>query len=449
MYLTQYSFAFEDRGSVYLVNSLNRAVLRLTAKDYAKIAQDNISALAKHTTKKLENNLFIFDDEFEEKALLDYFVTRAKYEPHGADPEVTFLTTWKCNFDCPYCYEKGVSPENDVDEEVMVKCIYWLKKFIDENGLDYPNISFYGGEPLMNLDGVIEYMEIARSEGLAARYSAVTNGYLLTQSCKNRLTDYNFLGAQITLDGPPDIHDKRRTLKNGGNTFERIYENILNSLSDLSIAISVNVDAQNKSRIPELLDIFVDDGLQDEITLAFNFTYEPMENTPHYNRYNLEASESGIWQMKLYHEAKKRGFAVETRVRSGVCRSRHLYSLTIDTDGSIYPCPATVGIEDFKISDVFAKTDDYYKGRSQFLSDYQSSKCKGCSVLPLCLGGCRHQAFVKLGNWKKTLCEKGSYLFGDIGISLYEAILAEKGGSHEAAFEKTYKMLSQWNPSPE
>lgn len=301
----------------------------------------------------------------------------------------------------------------------------------------------------MNPDGVIEYMKAARSEGLAARYSAVTNGYLLTESCKNRLTNYNFRGVQITLDGPPDIHDKRRILKNGGATFERIYENILNTLDDLSIAISVNVDAQNKSRITELLDIFVEDSLQDKITLAFNFTYESMENTPHYNKYKLEASESGIWQMKLYHEAKKRGFVVETRVRSGVCRSRHLYSLTIDTDGNIYPCPATVGIEDFKISDVFTKTDDYYKDRSQFLSDRVSPKCKDCSVLPLCLGGCRHQALAKLGDWRKPLCEKESYIFGDIGIIFYEGILAENGGSHGAAFEKTYKMLSQWNPGPE
>lgn len=142
MYLTQWAFVFEDRGFVYLVNPFNRAVLRLTAKEYTKIASNNISSLANDTTKKLEDNLFLFDDEFEEKALLDYFVTRAKYEPHSADPEVTFLTTWKCNFDCPYCYEKGASPGKNVDEEVIVHSIYWLKKFVDENGLGYPNIAF-------------------------------------------------------------------------------------------------------------------------------------------------------------------------------------------------------------------------------------------------------------------------------------------------------------------
>lgn len=86
---------------------------------------------------------------------------------------------------------------------------------------------WFGGEPLLR------FAQLRRlSERFLAldfrRYSAslITNGYLLDADKAALLDELAIREVQITLDGPEEVHDRRRTLVSGGGTFRRILENI-------------------------------------------------------------------------------------------------------------------------------------------------------------------------------------------------------------------------------
>jgi uncharacterized protein len=60
---------------------------------------------------------------------------------------------------------------------------------------------------------------------------------------------------QITLDGPQDVHDKRRPLKSGQGTFEKILTNIEENIDIMpNVSLRINVDKENVSRVNEILD---------------------------------------------------------------------------------------------------------------------------------------------------------------------------------------------------
>ncbi len=58
-------------------------------------------------------------------------------------------------------------------------------------------------------------------KGLSVESSLITNGTLLTEGIFNELMRYNLQSIQVTIDGPPEIHNKRRPMKGGGPSFAR------------------------------------------------------------------------------------------------------------------------------------------------------------------------------------------------------------------------------------
>ena len=67
--------------------------------------------------------------------------------------------------------------------------------------------------------------------------------------------------VQVTIDGPPDVHDRMRPLANGAGSFWRIVENLNHAVDYFPVTIRVNVDARNISHVEELLVILARAGL--------------------------------------------------------------------------------------------------------------------------------------------------------------------------------------------
>ena len=66
---------------------------------------------------------------------------------------------------------------------------------------------------------------------------ATANIDIVTEQKIEKLAKWNFSRYQITLDGPPEIHDKRRPTRGGGSTFEDIVGNIERAVSRLPICV--------------------------------------------------------------------------------------------------------------------------------------------------------------------------------------------------------------------
>ncbi len=158
------------------------------------------------------------------------------------------FSTEQCNFRCVYCYEK-------FEHGAMRPWVrQGVKNLVARRASDLRllNIAWFGGEPLMAPKVVLELSEhfahLAGVHGFRYEAHATTNGYYLTPELVPSLLALGLRGFQITLDGPPEFHDAKRRMADGGPTFERIWENLvyLKSIEEpFGVTLRINLDQEN------------------------------------------------------------------------------------------------------------------------------------------------------------------------------------------------------------
>jgi len=178
---------------------------------------------------------------------------------HRHNAAFLIIPTYNCNLRCVYCYERLLqSNGRDWLETRMMaevaEAAYIAMRELRARAGDARNkaITLYGGEPLLagNLD-LIEYI-VTRGKEEDYRFSAITNGVDLDQFL-HLLGPNGIRQLQITLDGPPEIHDKRRVRADGSGSFAAIAANIGPALQKgVEISLRMNVDRKNVAAMKTL-----------------------------------------------------------------------------------------------------------------------------------------------------------------------------------------------------
>jgi len=123
-----------------------------------------------------------------------------------------------CNLRCRYCYVDANECLHGklMPPEIARAAVDLI--FARAKGVDRLQITFFGGEPLLNkpvLKETVAYSQrLARRHGKQVRYSMTTNGTLLDDEVISLIKRYGF-GLMISADGPPEIHNDHRPLANG------------------------------------------------------------------------------------------------------------------------------------------------------------------------------------------------------------------------------------------
>ena len=196
-----------------------------------------------------------------------------------------FIPSWKCNFRCTYChfYENiGAKSKISIHEakktaeyltNYLIKLYQGSKKEVDLT------VVLYGGEPLLmeveNEAFLSSLFEFSKNSGLKINISLsiITNGYLFDESTYNIYSKYNLIGAQITLDGERDYHNRKRFCAgNNKDTFDIILGNLKKAMNydKLHITLRINIDEDNVDNIPALLKLLRDEGLDRNISLSIS-----------------------------------------------------------------------------------------------------------------------------------------------------------------------------------
>jgi len=341
------------------------------------------------------------------------------------------ILTENCNSRCRYCYEKS---EKEFGEKLNKKfkfdfsCpeeseinVRELRKFIlkDKN----PKIIFYGGEPLMNINKIIEIMD----EIPEARYYMQTNGKLLNKLPKQYLQKFSKI--LISVDGEKERTDFNR----GKGTYDLIIKNI-----ELARKNSF------KGEIVARMTISFTDGFTDLFNQIKNLINSGKFNSYHWQldlgfyesdydkekvakflkNYNKDVSNlldfwvsemrrGKVWRIypflgifdSLYHGTK-------TKLRCGSGYAN--YSIT--TDGKIVACPITSGIKEFQVGNI-------KENNPNELEEIKIKEpCPSCEYFNLCGGRCLYSNYAKL--WpeegQEQICSSIKYLINEMKKRLPE-----------------------------
>lgn len=406
-------WSLNDQGLI-LFNTLTCA-LALFEKEHAKTAhnalekRDPVAIPSDFIDGMVEDGYLVADncDEFRS-------IQKACQERRSKTDEcfLCVILTMRCNFKCLYCFEEHrdedlSGPETEKVKKMLKKLTSTARKI---------EVDWFGGEPLISFDVLHAtndlFMDIARSSGVEYSHSITTNGFLLNDEVIKYLAATPLSLLTITLDGPPDIQDRFRPLKKGGQTFWTVFNNIRNAVeSGLKVSIRVNVTNQNSSRILELYKLLEQHGLKNKVEVNLQAVVSSPANPC--ESICLSGRDFAGVALGIYKQAAKDGWIVlpptEKMKALGFCVSEYPNRLITDLRGNLYRCgqmfeTGSVGSlgEDGSIILDAAKNEMWVdKNPLQF------AECRDCAVLPICMGGCNMKRFVTgtdyCLNWKHNM----------------------------------------------
>lgn len=344
--------------------------------------------------KDFLNNKKILDflkskDFFSEKNLNDFGCFHSAIIKNENSLDLTINVTKACNFRCSYCYEDFKDLNMSYKEKEII--FKFIKSKIENSNIKTINISWFGGEPLLNKEFIISFMKdlkfFCENNNLNLIGSITTNGYLLNLETFKSLINHNVIGYQITIDGDNKNHDSQRKLKNGNGTYEKILDNlnnILNTDYNSQIVIRTNL---TKSMLGNLTNYYksISHLFTDKRFSAFFHTVVDFDTMEH-----------SITDIELLNEMKislDYGFKFANvlnylKPQNNICYAQQKNSYIIESDLKISKCTACNGDNFFYIGYLnsngeLIKNQNYYIWKNAI----NSLKCSKCNEYKICSGG--------------------------------------------------------------
>lgn len=150
--------------------------------------------------------------------------------------QLILQVTQNCNLRCRYCVYSGsyvnrTHTKKRMSYDIARQAVDFY--FAHNANKDAGVISFYGGEPLLEMElirNIVEYSENLY-KGKELRFNLTTNATLLTDEIADYLYEHNF-SLTISLDGPEEVHNQGRVFAdNETGTFQYIMRNLDNLLN--------------------------------------------------------------------------------------------------------------------------------------------------------------------------------------------------------------------------
>ena len=400
---SRYNVWVERDDDHYVYNGVSGALLRVPAEGLGALQthmsgdQHADSACSPALLADLIRGRMLVRDGFDELAFLAgrYRASRLNTD-HFA---LTIVTSLGCNFDCPYCFE--AKHPSIMNPEVQQAVLQVLDDKLPS--LRSFSVMWYGGEPLVGKRPLLALSDafIERCDRGGVNYSAniITNGSLLDEETCAQLRDRRVAHAQVTLDGPPAIHDRMRPTVGGRGTFWGIVKNLHHATDYLGVAVRVNVDRDNYGHTEELLQILASEGFVGKLSVYLGHLVGVDDGVPApsatYQGHCFTNLGFARAQEEFADLAARYGFATPSlpTPMGTPCTAVRVNELVVGSKGELYKCFESVGNRLEVIGDIRHYQEP--NGRLEKWLKYDpfaDGECRGCIALPVCMGGCAHHA---------------------------------------------------------
>ena len=464
----------EGREEVFLMNTFTDAQLivsrevsefleRLGAEPLPQaLSDEQRDALATLT----ENGFIVESREADRQNVREFFHSVRESQEQL---RVTVLTTLQCNFACGYCFQGDHGDYNKhaakMSMETAGRVAAWAEERLDTLRPESFALTFFGGEPLLNLPVMYYLAErlwaASQARGVRMLVNIITNGLLLTPEVVDRMAPYGLSGVKITLDGDRDMHNKMRPLRGGQGTFDRIVNNVRQVAGKCRISIGGNFDEESVDTYPALLDFLKEQEFADKLTKV---AFKPVIRAPKaeaaaptgkfialtavgdskpLNGTCMTSAGGGVGSTSicdncnfvdekmsfLREETMKRGFPTVDGVHMGPCEIHRKHAHTIGPDGALYACPGFTGDAKMSTGHIDGRLEAWREtAASRFDQLAAWKQCDDCAFIPVCAGGCTVAAHTELGDLDAPNCHKPSFEAGLVTLA------REAAGASGASF---------------
>jgi uncharacterized protein len=318
----------------------------------------------------------------------------------GPITELELFLTENCNLRCEYCFVKDKRPQSMPLDKARAAINFLVFYSAQKEDL---NITFFGGEPLLEAEKVIDLIEfcesIERASDSKKRFSLsmTTNGTLVNEEILKQLKGK--LNLLLSIDGDKETHNKYRKYANGNGSFEHIMSNIalikkyqpwlgtrMTILPDTVPNLYQNVRFLFNSGINQFIFGLAPDSDWDKNSLG---TLEnELEKIIHY--YLEKKSQGEHLRLTLFEKNEEdiKGSKDLWGCRAG----RH--TIAVNTKGDIYPCSKFLGYEEYdcpeiRLGSIFEGITniDFRRKMTEMKSD-SYIHCSKCPEIDSCFGGC-------------------------------------------------------------
>ena len=462
------SVPLPERNEVFLMNTFSDAQL-VVSPDVADLLQsfpsraavaDGLTPDERDTLAELTEHGFIVEDrESERRRLNEYF---HEVREDTSQLRVTVMTTLQCNFACDYCFQGDHGDHNTHAAKMSLGAARevgdWIEERLDTLKSEKLSLTFFGGEPLLNMPVVYYLAErasaMAGARGIRLFISIITNGLLLTPEVVDRLLPWGLGSVKITLDGDRDTHNRMRPLRGGQGTFDKIINNLKRIAGKVPIAIGGNFDMSSADSYPALLDFLKEQEFAGSIG---KISFKPIIRTE-----SAPAAPKGFLPLTavdangrpmggstcmtsagaggsvcdtchfvdekmsfLREETKQRGFPTIDGVHMGPCEIHRRHAYTVGPEGSLYACPGFTGELGQAVGHISGRRETRREQTAERFDHLAAWKnCGDCSFIPVCAGGCSVASHAELGDMDTPACHKSSFESALISLAHDAASLA-------------------------
>jgi uncharacterized protein len=422
-------------GDEVWISALTGAVDRLGLEEVRQLesAMAAGGSIDEPWLARLKERGYLFEDPSEEAEAFERLV-RDFSSPRSEAQRVTHLIvcpTYTCNLRCVYCFEQRSHPDlyrKPMDLTVAAKVMDAFRRIRSlDPDLNY-SLGLFGGEPLLfaNRTVVSRFLAYAEAEDLPVMI--VTNGVNVS-SFMPVLEQYaaSIWAVQLTLDGPPGVHDRRRPTASGRGTF-----NAVAAATDLllekgiRVVLRVNIDRSNIDKLPQITEIAAVRGWLDRPSFACSLA--PVKDHLGSSRipdvtpdaellsavldvYDRDPATEDLFGLEGFQSLSsiagllKPGEPSIPRVYH--CEANYGGFWVAGADGYLYACPESIGQPGLAVGKFVPEFEIWQENLDQWIDRNIQSlpKCRQCDVGPLCGGGCTYASMVRGGDSAQPVCD--------------------------------------------
>lgn len=327
--------------------------------------------------------------------------------------------TQRCNLNCNYC---GATVEPEIMPVNLDYSISALVKFVEKDNED-PVLAFYGGEPTINFQKIIEIMDQIPN-GI---YCLQTNATLLHRIPASYLKRFNSI--LLSIDGDRHLTDYYR----GKGVYSKIIAEGVQLresgfTGDLIARMTVTLETDIFKEVTHLIELkkLDFDHVHWQLDVMWDTDYN--EKYSEISQWIIQSYNQGItklvkyWVNELCETGKILGIAPflgithtlitgeKSNLRCGA--GKDFFAIT--TDGKITMCPILPSYE-FVIGDIFETNPKELVDKITL-----DEPCKSCYVKDVCGGRCLYTNKTKFWGEEgfNLICSTVKHLISEIRIQL-------------------------------